>query len=174
MSNKSNYKYGAVGGGDDEETRNNFKESDLLYYEERKLTQKEKTMKIIKIAVPVMIAVLVIGGFAWFLLRDFGHLYPGPSAPVLSPSHSTVVSRPSFPEPPTPSATTKGKAPTEPAVVSPTATAKQTDHKPSGSSSSDSSSSGGSDCSLHPKCNSLGLTGECCPTISGDSLDCCS
>merc|ERR550525_472618 len=30
-----------------------------------------------------------------------------------------------------------------------------------------------SSCSVHKKCVAAGLTGECCPTIDGVTLDCC-
>jgi hypothetical protein len=178
--------YGSVNqqGGDDEEEKAGtaadttaFKETDLLYYQGRKLSQKEKLSKIAKIAVPIIVAVLLIGSLAWFLLGDFGKLYPGGRDGP--PASSTGVS----------SASSSKTIPASSEPLAPTTTAKSTSHytapapvpspvkepvHSSSTSSSSGSSGGGSSCSANSKCKALGLTGECCPSSSGDMLDCCS
>ena len=78
------YKYGSVNKDDEEAAGNNnnnnsyFKESDLYYYKEDELTKKEKMMKVIKSCIPILIAVLLIGGITWILVQNFGTLYPSP------------------------------------------------------------------------------------------------
>jgi hypothetical protein len=163
MPSGSSYKYGSVPedqeGADTSVDENNFKETDLLYYKGRTLSQKEKTVKIIKIALPVLVAVLLIGTLAWFLLSDFGHLYPGPSGVKPPDQSSSTISYPAS-TPHLPSGPEPASAPAKLPVRS--------------SSTSPLSSGGGSSCAAHSNCNKLGLTGECCPTAAGDMLDCCS
>jgi hypothetical protein len=135
----------------------------LLYYKGRSLSQKEKTAKLIKIAVPVAIAVLLIGGLTWFLLGDFGHLYPGPSGPK-SPSSSHIISSPEASKQTSTATSSKShSSASEPPKASP-ATATH----------SSSTSSGGSSCSANSKCDGLGLIGDCCPSAAGVMLECCS
>jgi hypothetical protein len=164
MSSGDKHGYGAVDKSEEETGAiDGFKETDLLYYKGSSLSQKEKTAKIIKIAVPVVIAVLLIGGFAWFLLGDFGHLYPGPSGPK-PPDHSTITVHPAS----TPTGTKPVFAPAgkeSPSSHTSSTTMSGTKQNSSGGSSSS--------CTAHSKCSSLGLTGECCPTNAGDILDCC-
>lgn len=143
-----------------------FQEGSVYYLKEKSLTPKEKFQKLVRVAVPLAIALLVLGGFAYFLTRGFDSLYPAPGEPShvniphFTPSTDTAAS------PPGPSPL----QPYGPPIPSPVST-------PVTSSSSASSSTGGgssdSDCSAHPKCNDLGLTGSCCPTGEGVVLGCC-
>ena len=57
--------------GKDEQNSRSFKESDLLYVRDNALSPNEKRMKVIKITIPIIIAILLIGGLALFLLRDW-------------------------------------------------------------------------------------------------------
>lgn len=160
----SSYKYGSVNnaGGDVEAESHDFKETDLLYYREKELSKQEKLMKIVKIAVPLIIAVTLIGGFAWFLLGDFGHLYPGPAGSQV-PGHTPA----SLPTSSAPKAPAPRSAPEE--APPPAPAPKYEVH----AASTSSSSSGGSSCTAHSKCSALGLTGQCCPTSAGTILECC-
>jgi hypothetical protein len=184
MPNEIDYKYGSVQSsskpGSDEglhDNENIFKETDLLYYKGRTLSPKEKTAKLIKIAVPVVTAVLLIGGLTWFLLGDFGHLYPGPSGP--KPPDSSSISRPVA------SSVTPAAAPTVPSSRSYTTTTAGTTAtepvpkktpaiKDSTASTPTSIPGGSSSCLSHSKCSDLGLIGDCCPTTDGYILNCCS
>mmetsp|Transcript_1926 Transcript_1926/g.4434 ORF Transcript_1926/g.4434 Transcript_1926/m.4434 type:complete len:209 (-) Transcript_1926:55-681(-) len=169
-----------------------FKETDLLYVtsQSRPLTPEEKRMKIIKIAVPIIVALILIGGFALFLLRGFTNLYPGPSG---SSSSDNGGRAPPYYEPlheTSPAATATATAAEDydnsmpvPAPTTPpksTSTSKSSSSSSSSSSSvstsstSKSSSSTSSSCGDNSKCSAAGLTGQCCPTVAGGVLDCCS
>jgi hypothetical protein len=162
--------YGSVnetpgGGGEDVD---HFKETDLLYYKEKQPSKQERIMKIVKIAVPMIIAVVLIGGLAWFLLRDFGQLYPGPAGTHTSDHAPASVPTSSVQRVPVPTNVQPEKG------LQPAAIPK---YPSSGSSSSSSTkstkSSIGSTCAANSKCSALGLTGECCPTAAGTMLECC-
>lgn len=150
----------------EEEQQQHFQETNLLYYKGRTLSQQEKTAKLIKIAVPIVIAILLIGGLAWFLLGDFGHLYPGPSG-AKQPGYSYTISSPAA-TPPTSSSEVSSKSHSG---SSSSTTSSEPAPAPKDSSHS---SSGAAACSAHSACSTLGLVGECCPTSSGTMLECCS
>ena len=83
------YKYGSVNNQAEVAEGNNnsnFKESDLYYYKEEKLTKREKRIKSVKFAVPIIISILLIGGLTWALFRNFGTLYPGPDVQRIPPN----------------------------------------------------------------------------------------
>ncbi|KAG7348515.1 hypothetical protein IV203_017220 [Nitzschia inconspicua] len=166
----------------DEETdnENHFQETDLLFYKGRTLSQKEKTVKLIKIAVPVFIAVLLIGGLTWLLLGGFGNLYPGPSGS--KPPDSSSYGRP-IPTPQSTGSTTSTKttidttstsSKSHSSVSEPVAAAPKESPTTSTSTSTHSSATGGAACSAHSHCDAIGLIGDCCPTTEGTMLDCCS
>jgi cytoskeletal protein RodZ len=189
---KNNYSYGAVGketdaqkagakdSGDSKDEGGDFKETDLLYVQDS-LSPKEKRMKIIKIAVPIIVAVVLIGGLALFLLRGFTNLYPGPSGSKIhsyssepeylpsSSSSSSTNKRSPVSAPLTPSTTFKTATSTEDETTAASSTKENT----SSSSSSYKNHAGSSSCGDNQKCKAAGLTGQCCPTVSGDMLDCC-
>eukprot|EP00529_Nitzschia_sp_RCC80_P033945 CAMPEP_0113485660 /NCGR_PEP_ID=MMETSP0014_2-20120614/24597_1 /TAXON_ID=2857 /ORGANISM="Nitzschia sp." /LENGTH=204 /DNA_ID=CAMNT_0000379311 /DNA_START=138 /DNA_END=752 /DNA_ORIENTATION=- /assembly_acc=CAM_ASM_000159 len=202
---KNEYSYGSVeDGGSSSKKRtegvdaekaagddgDDFKETDLLYVtsQSRPLTPEEKRMKIIKIAVPIVVAMILIGGFALFLLRGFTDLYPGPSG---SSSSDNGGRSPPYYEPlhetsPTAAAAAAAAAddydnsmPVPAPMTPPKSTSKSSSSSvsstsSSSSSSSSSTSSSSSSCGDNSKCSAAGLTGQCCPTAAGDMLDCCS
>jgi hypothetical protein len=135
--------------------------------------------------VPLLVAVLIMGGIGFWLFEDFDHLYPGPSGnrspsglkprgpPIISPQGTALDYRysPAIDDQPT-APTPSNLKPRGPPISSPGAPAPAP--KTSPSSSSSTSSSGGGDCSANPACNELDLTGQCCPTGEGVMLGCCS
>jgi hypothetical protein len=177
----NDYKYGSVGGtGDEAEAHNDFNEADLLFYKDREPSKQEKMIKTLKIAIPLIIAVSLIGGFAWFLLQDFGFFYPGPATESHNPEHTPGGSGSST----LPASTTAPRAPTVPAGApkgqppgydssSHSATSSSGSSSTVVSASSSASRGGSSSCAANSKCSALGLTGECCPTSGGTMLDCC-
>lgn len=156
---------------EDTEAQSNFQESDMLYVRERKLTKQEKIRKLTLLAVPLIIASIIVLTIVSFLLKDFGHLYPGRGAE--DPSRVHALDRP-----PTKisgnsdeSGSSSSSVPLQPR--GPTIP-KATDPTPPTSSSvskekSSSTSSGGGDasCSSHKACEKLELTGDCCPSVEG-------
>lgn len=165
----SNYQYGSVnentGGG--VEDIDEFKETDLLYYKEKELSKKEKIMKIVKIAVPVIVAIVLIGGFAWFLLTDFGHLYPGPAGSHVSDHPPASVPTSAVHAVPAQTNVQPEKG------LQPAAIPKYPASGSSSLSTTSTKSLSGSTCAANSKCKALGLTGECCPTSAGTMLECC-
>jgi hypothetical protein len=163
------YKYGSVNKDDEEAAGNNdntnsyFKESDLYYYKEEELTKKEKTMKIIKACVPILIAVLLIGGFTWILVQNFGTLYPSPGQRQrVRPTNGIEIS------------SHHNAPPDDTTTATTTTTTSSSPHSSSTNESSSTKDNGERFCLAYPKCFDLGLSGECCPTPAGDKLDCCN
>jgi hypothetical protein len=160
----SNYQYGSVNrtGGEVEEA-DEFKETDLLYYKEKEPSRQEKMMKIVKIAVPIIIAFLLIGGFAWVLFKDFGRLYPGPAGSHIPDHPPAAAPAPAF-------VPDKGPQPT---IIQKYAELPASTGSSSSSSTTSTKSISGSACAANSRCSALGLTGECCPTSAGTVLECC-
>lgn len=176
------YTYGSV--NNDEETgaasennndNDDFDESNLYYYKEETLTRREKAIKIVKFTVPILIAVLLIGGLTFLLFHNFAKLYPGPGTQRI-PSGGSRASHTDDDDdggivspfsPPIP-------VHSVPTIMSASTKKKATKKATSSSDSSSSTKHLGSSCSLYPKCLDLGLTGECCPTTAGGKLDCCN
>jgi hypothetical protein len=116
--------------------------------------------KVVLSAVPILGAVLLMGGIVLFLLRDFGRLYPGrggdrnPLPDDYHPRTSPVV------------------------VVHSSSLDSNTDGDESSARhhskdvSKESSSSSSVECTAHPNCD--GLIGQCCPTLDGIQLECCN
>ena len=112
--------------------------------------------KVLLIAVPILAAVMIVGGFAFFLLRDFNHLYPGrggDKSEYYAHGGEKVV----------PSSSTTGVE--SPIIPASTASDKS---KTAVSSKHDDI---GATCGVHPDC--AHLIGNCCPTSAGKMLDCC-
>ena len=136
--------YGSIEEGD-----KSFDAKEMQYLGETKLTQEQKMKKLMRIAVPLLLAVLIVGGAFLFLAKDFGHLYPGRGA-----DHGTKVVH-----------TNSGPEATTTAAATTTTTTKSQSKIPeatsvsSTSSSSSSSSSAGAKCSAHDGC--ADLTGYC-------------
>ena len=167
------YKYGSVNKDDEEAAGNNnnnnsyFKESDLYYYKEDELTKKEKMMKIIKSCIPILIAVLLIGGITWILVQNFGTLYPSPGQRQrIRPSTGIENSSSSHRNAP------QNDDDSIHAPILIPRTSKDTTATTATTSST--KDNGKSSCSAYSKCFDLGLTGECCPTLAGDKLECCN
>mmetsp|Transcript_68 Transcript_68/g.140 ORF Transcript_68/g.140 Transcript_68/m.140 type:complete len:172 (-) Transcript_68:110-625(-) len=123
------------------------------------LTPQEKRSKCITVTFCLSVFALIIGGIAYMLFSDFGHLYPGSGAhrenypsvwkktsdrtPVLSPGK-------------------KDNSSTEPPKLSP-----RPPHFPTKEKESPAA------CSAYEKCANLGLEHDCCPTTEGTMLGCC-
>ena len=167
------YKYGSVNKDDEEAAGNNnnnnsyFKESDLYYYKEDELTKKEKMMKIIKSCIPILIAVLLIGGITWILVQNFGTLYPSPGQRQrIRPSTGIENSSSSHHNAPLND---------DDSIHAPILTPRTSKHTTATTvTKSSTKDNGKSSCSAYSKCFDLGLTGECCPTLAGDKLECCN
>mmetsp|Transcript_3786 Transcript_3786/g.8163 ORF Transcript_3786/g.8163 Transcript_3786/m.8163 type:complete len:164 (+) Transcript_3786:151-642(+) len=158
-SGSAGYKYGSVGDneelGANDDNSKNFDESHLYYYKEKDLTTTEKISKLIKLFVPIIIAVVLIGGLAYILFHDFGTLYPRPGGEKVT-SKGGMVSQ----------STSVSSGESAPTVI-------RSESSPTVSKSKTSSSFGGS-CAANPSCAALGLSGVCCPTPEGVQLGCCS
>jgi hypothetical protein len=176
--------YGAVDTNEPNDTESQpFQESDVYYLKEQKMSREDRVMKILLAAVPLLVAVLIMGGIGFLLFKDFDHLYPGPGGstspsnlkprgpPIISPQGTAPDYSPAIDDQPT-APTPSYLKPRGPPISSPTAPAPAP--KTSPSSSSSISSSGCGECSANPACNEIGLTGKCCPTGEGVMLGCCS
>jgi hypothetical protein len=134
-----------------------FDVTETYYLKESNLSPGERRGKCLATLVPILAACLIMGGAAYFLAKDFGHLYPshGGDPRQYDPPgnyHGNPVSdSASVPAPPHP----------KPTAPKPHSTATKT-------------SSAGSSCADNEKCDKLGLKGQCCPTGSGDFLTCCN
>ena len=121
------------------------------YVKERELSGKEKCAKFMLVLVPILAAVLLVGGFTFYVISHVlerggagGHGKVDVSYPVPSPSNAA---RPgSYPAKHAPAPSPEEKK---------------------------STSSGSSACSANIKCADLGLVGDCCPTKAGVTLGCC-
>ena len=137
--------YGAIEEGDKDKS---FDATQMQYLGEGKpLTREETIRKIIRVAVPIFVAVLIVGAAVLFLLRDFGSLYPGRGEH--HGSKTVVVSGGS----------------------SSTSTTTTTTHASLPSSPSSTKSTVDLKCAAHDVCSAL--VGNCCPTNDGFFLDCC-
>lgn len=136
-------------------------DADNAYYlkgSASRLTREQRMRKALLVAVPILAAILIVGGAALFLFRDFNHLYPGQGGSVRD----------------------RGGYPRTPGSSTTTTTTKSSDSHsnsfspPSSSKDKGSASEGLMACSAHPKCASAQLIGDCCPTSLGVMLDCCN
>jgi hypothetical protein len=125
--------------------------------------------KIWATAVPILAACIVMGGIAYFLLRDFGHLYPGRGGDR-SPFYSNGGMSPSTEKEDSQSSMSK-----ESTVVE-HFPSKRTGSRSSGASTvknhEDTTLDAGASCAVHPDCSKL--AGDCCPTSDGHMLVCCN
>lgn len=124
------------------------------YVKEREMSRKERITKFVLLALPILLALLLVGGFAFYVIshvleRGGGHK----NIQVTSPSGTSSSgggregSRPgTYPSGPQPAHAPKVKSHT---------------------------SSNSADCSENTKCADLGLIGACCPTKAGVTLGCC-
>jgi hypothetical protein len=148
--------YGSVEGQAESKS---FDEKDTYYLKESTLSPEDRRRKCMRMAVPIILAVVIIGGFALFLLRDFEILYPGRSG-----GNNKVPSDPLFPI-----GHTTGTDQTSEKQSDPTPQLKP---NPSPPSDAGKNSGMASSCFAHKNCD--GLVGECCPTLDGVFLLCCN
>jgi hypothetical protein len=120
------------------------------------------TRRIMLVLIPILAAILIMGGISWFLFEDFGHLYPGRGGDYGSFG--------------------KGGGGSEPTSTKGVTTSKETQEETTTSSSSKSAGAStsaknlpmddiGATCAVRPDC--AGLVGYCCPTKEGVMLNCC-
>jgi hypothetical protein len=169
--------YGAV----KEEGEEFYDVENMYYVKEQELTLKQKCHKIMLVALPILAAVLIIGGFTLYVLFDSGILGRGPHQGGGS-ANGGQVSTPSSRGGENPFATVKSDSSSS--VPSPIAkggsasgtTTHSTGSVPSPISKGGSApmKAGSSACSANEKCAKLGLIGACCPTNEGVMLGCCN
>jgi hypothetical protein len=119
--------------------------------------------QIWSMALPILVAALLVGGAAAFLLRDFGTLYPGggnggSDTSRAIPNESTHTNK---------EMTYNGKSSS---TSSSPSSGSSTRHH-SFNSDIVPPSDDGANCEVHPDCSSL--IGKCCPTADGKMLECC-
>ena len=158
-----------------------YQEVDTYYLKPSPLNRSDKLKKLLLIGVPILAAVIIIGGAAFLLFKSFDHLYPGPGGsarqyPSPSRAKDTEPSAPSYPVVPRgpplhPASSPMNLPPSESDPNDPRY--PMSGGGKSGESSSASSSSGSAACEGHKKCSALELIGDCCPTGQGVMLGCC-
>mmetsp|Transcript_16542 Transcript_16542/g.27437 ORF Transcript_16542/g.27437 Transcript_16542/m.27437 type:complete len:172 (+) Transcript_16542:27-542(+) len=169
MTSAAPSNYGAV--EDSGELDRSFDVTETYYLKEGNTSPEERRRKCFSIMVPILAAVLMVSGAAFFLLKDFSHLYPGSGGDPRDYNAHNDFDEPVAPAAPTPTAVLEPRGPKlRPTALAPVPTSS------SRSSSTASSSIATSDspmCEENDKCYDLGLTGRCCPTFTGDYLGCC-
>eukprot|EP00581_Thalassiosira_minuscula_P007632 CAMPEP_0183705804 /NCGR_PEP_ID=MMETSP0737-20130205/2822_1 /TAXON_ID=385413 /ORGANISM="Thalassiosira miniscula, Strain CCMP1093" /LENGTH=137 /DNA_ID=CAMNT_0025933059 /DNA_START=21 /DNA_END=434 /DNA_ORIENTATION=+ len=130
--------YGAIDvpGGNNE-----FDEKNTYYLNESRFNWN----KFLRAAVPVVIALMIMGGFAYGMSHGFNHFYGPPKG-----SDDDIKRDESWIPLDNP------KDDSGAVAVAPKA------HGSSGT------------CATNEKCAALGLTGNCCPTNKGTTLECCN
>lgn len=170
--------YGSVDKGETNEPEDATFDAENTYYLKdsgRRLTLK----KLMLIAVPILAAILIMGGAALFLYRDFNHLYPGAQGDAGSKVRSSSSS-PHVSSSDAESSSSDGKK-TPPLRISTHSNSSSASAKSKEAETDDfpPAKSGGGDgssaaCWDHVKCAEKGLLGDCCPTAVGDMLFCCT
>jgi hypothetical protein len=161
-------------------THEEFDVDNAYYLKQPTLTPAEQWRRLLRMAVPLLVAAFIIGGIAFVLSRDFRNLYPGPggsnggggrASPVAHPT--MPVAAPLAPPPPHP-LPFKPPAP----VVSPVLTAPSplppTPIAFAPLPPFTRGKAGSAACLAHQNCWKLNLEGDCCPTPENVTLDCCS
>jgi hypothetical protein len=123
--------------------------TDNIYYLKDESTPAQRWRKLMLTSIPIILALAIVGGFALYLVRDFGTLYPSPGSGSSKSTSTTVRVR------------DKNSAPSP--VPRGPSLPTNTKHA--------SSSSGDAACSAHEGCSSL--VGDCCPS-KGIVLECCN
>ena len=155
-----------------------YQEVDTYYLKPSPLNRSEKLKKLLLLGVPILAAVIIIGGAAFLLFKSFDHLYPGPGGsvrPYPSPSRAkdTEPSEPPYPVIPRGPLLHPASSPSNTPPSGSDPRSPMSGGETSGESSSVSSSSGSAACSGHKECSALDLIGDCCPTGQGVMLGCC-
>lgn len=139
---KGTVNYGAIEEGDKDKS---FDAAQMQYLGEGKpLSREERIRKILRVGVPLLAAVLIVGAAVLFLLRDFGNLYPGRG-------------------------THHGSKPT---VTSDDSSASTATSTTTATHASTTTNKLDSKCKAHEACKDL--VGNCCPSNDGFFLDCCN
>jgi len=156
--------YGSVNDDDQVAADRSFDENQAYYLKERQLTREQKIRKFSACAIPILAAILIIGGAAFYLLKDFNSLYPGHSGGNSNFQYPSVDRKAdaSAKSDTGSSSSSSNNSPMTP-QTSGTSASVQSEEK----HASDVASS----CLAHEKCK--GLVGECCPTLDGTFLLCC-
>jgi len=108
--------YGAIEGAEQGEVDHSFDADNLRFLpdEDENLSKAQRVRKYLLVAVPILVAILVVGGAALFLLRDFSHLYPGPGGSSSSSGRHPVYHGGTTPSAPTAPASPPRTPPTVP------------------------------------------------------------
>lgn len=146
--------YGSVEEPEDVTDRS-FDPDNAYYVKETSLPLQQRLKKMLICSMPILAAILIVGGAALYLLRDFNSLYPGAGG------HGDKTPQYS-------GATTTTRHSSLPQDYQ----SAETTQSPEANSKSPHVNSGSADCSAHPDCS--GLVGVCCPTGDGVFLGCCS
>lgn len=144
--------------GSAEPTAEEFDLEATYYVKPRAMSTRERLTKCILVIVPILAAVILVGGFAYYvtshvLERNAGGGHKDTAYPA-SP-YSSGGGRP---------ASRPGTYPSTESDSPPASAPKKSSH---------SSSTSPSSCSANSKCLDLGLKGNCCPTNEGVTLGCC-
>lgn len=141
---------------------------DATYY--LKPDRRWTTRRFWNLCGPLCVAGLLVGGAALWLSRDFNHLYPGQGNGEPTVTHVYATSSGS-----SSSSSSGGSSPTTTTdeVHLRDSDPTQSRHRShSTTRASFDPPNDGASCSLHPDCSML--TGSCCPTVQGKTLECCS
>jgi hypothetical protein len=117
--------------------------------------------RIWNLVLPLLIAGLLVGGAAMFLLRDFGTLYPGQGNTRTStsiPSGSTTFSN-------------KDTTNDDEIAAKSHSSSSSSNIKQHHTKNFIPPNDVGASCTVHPDCSML--VGNCCPTVEGKMLECC-
>mmetsp|Transcript_2879 Transcript_2879/g.6129 ORF Transcript_2879/g.6129 Transcript_2879/m.6129 type:complete len:194 (+) Transcript_2879:129-710(+) len=154
-TNNASVGYGATDNDDAAPGSSSFDEEHFRFLENKPLTWKQKTHKLLLIAMPILIAMGVLGGTAYFLKR----VAQGET------TATSVTERHHYEQ------QDKYNKPETGAVPVVETTTKPIKASSTSNSTSDSSSNIAASCSAYSGCKSL--TGLCCPTPEGITLECC-
>jgi hypothetical protein len=138
-----------------------FDTDNMYYVKADTLTPAQRWKKVMLLGVPIICALMIVGGAAAFLLRDFGILYPGPSTGGSGKRTGTTVGARTHP---VDSSNVPAPAPHE-KYLAPTIHKKKHAQPSTGSDAATA-------CSAHEACSPL--IGDCCPSEGGIFLDCCN
>ena len=158
----SNVNYGSV---HDEVSDQAFDEKNAYYLKEKTLTREQKLRKLSAVAVPIFAAILIIGGAALYLLKDFSMLYPGRGGG----NNENGKYNPSRFE-----HSSEDHVVTEKDSTSDSSSAKNYSPNDTPASEKKNPSDVASACVAHEKCKDAGLGGLCCPTLDDKFLSCCN
>eukprot|EP00934_Nitzschia_sp_Nitz4_P007632 Nitzschia sp. Nitz4//scaffold147_size54853//22081//22524//NITZ4_006616-RA/size54853-processed-gene-0.13-mRNA-1//1//CDS//3329536690//7622//frame0 len=144
--------YGAVETKDNDNNDTSFEEYNTAFVQERPKSQHERLSDFCTAALPIFIAFVVMAAFCWL----------GVKAVSPKPIYHQVI--PNTPEP----------VPTiAPTLVPPVGLSSKHARAPI-SMKPPVAYEAKAECSAHPACEKLELTGDCCPTSNGILLDCCA